>query len=290
MWGISSIVSAVEDVAHDVLDAGSAVTDAIHDINPLSSVFDAVGLDNLTDAAGTLVGAAVDGTFGVIKDGIEGLDKIGDGVGEMLKGNFLGGLEDIGSGLFDTTLGTAADAFLFSSAKGIEAVQQLTGTQAEGRKLSPTEKAELEKVYGDSIDYDSVKIVEGDTGIMTVGDAARTIGNTIYIPKSLLPLSQSLLTHEMGHVWQFQNGGDDYMREALWGQYVGDGYDYEKGIKEGKSFSDLNPEQQADLMRELYNSGFAGDPAGHPFIIDGVDYSAYATEALRQVRNGEGAP
>ena len=156
--------------------------------------------------------------------------------------------------------------------------------------LSPTEKAELEKVYGDSIDYDSVKIVEGDTGIMTVGDAARTIGNTIYIPKSLLPLSQSLLTHEMGHVWQFQNGGDDYMREALWGQYVGDGYDYEKGIKEGKSFSDLNPEQQADLMRELYNSGFAGDPAGHPFIIDGVDYSAYATEALRQVRNGEGAP
>jgi len=290
MWGISSIISAVEDVAHDVLDAGSAVNDAVHDLNPLSSVFDAVGLDNITDAAETMVGAAVDGTFGFIKDGVEGLEKMGDGVGEMLKGNFLGGLEEIGSGLVDSTVGASVDAFLFSTAKSIGAIQQLTGTEAEGRKLSPTEKAELQKVYGDSIDYDSVKIVEGDTGIMTVGDAARTIGNTIYIPKSMLPLTQSLLTHEMGHVWQFQNGGDDYMREALWGQYVGDGYDFEKGIKEGKSFSELNPEQQADLMRELYNSGFAADPAGHPFMIDGVDYSAYALEALREVRSGEGAP
>ena len=234
-------------------------------------------------------GAALDEMFGIVRDGIEGIDDIGGGIGEIFKGDLKDGFKDIGQGLFDITVGSRLDSSLFLLAKGTEAVQGLAGIEGPARGLTDVEKQELRKVYGDSIDYDRVVIREGDAPL-TVGDNARTIGNTIYIPSSSSPVSQSLLTHEMGHVWQFQNGGTDYMRKALWAQAVGDGYDFEKGITEGKSFAELNPEQQADFLRKLYTSGFADSPDTSKFEINGVDYSDYAREALRQVKAGEGAP
>jgi outer membrane protein assembly factor BamD (BamD/ComL family) len=87
------------------------------------------------------------------------------------------------------------------------------------------------------------------------------------------------------------------MSEALWAQNFGEGYDFSKGIDEGKSFSELNPEQQAELMQQAYLAGFF-DPTSSSygkFIYtrpDGttVDYTAYLNDALQQVRSGQGAP
>jgi hypothetical protein len=93
----------------------------------------------------------------------------------------------------------------------------------------------------------------------------------------------------MGHVWQHQNGGTDYMSEALWGQYFGDGYDFEKALKEGKSFGEMNPEQQAELMQQAYLSGYFEGP-GRKFTYNGVDYTAQLEAAVKQVRAGRGAP
>ena len=288
MWGISSIVDAVQEVADDVIDVASDVVDKAQDVNPLSSVADVMGLNKVTDAVQVLGGSALDEMFGIVRDGIEGIDDIGGGIGEIFKGDFKDGFKDIGQGLFDITIGSRIDSSLFFAAKGVEAIQGFAGIEGPARGLTDVEKQALKQVYGDSIDYDRVVIREGDAPLNW--GAARTIGNTIYIPSDKLPLSQSLLTHEMGHVWQFQNGGTDYMRKALWAQGVGDGYDFEKGITDGKSFAELNPEQQADLLRKLYDSGFAANPDTSTFEINGVDYSDYAREVLRQVQAGEGAP
>jgi hypothetical protein len=92
----------------------------------------------------------------------------------------------------------------------------------------------------------------------------------------------------MGHVWQFQNGGTDYMREALNGQWFGEEYDWEWGVRDGSSFGELNPEQQAELMKAIYDAKFDdADPTAR-FVVNNVDYTDYAREALRQVRAGEG--
>ncbi len=150
-----------------------------------------------------------------------------------------------------------------------------------------------ERALGQTQDvYSSVRIKEGNSGLFTAAKQPRafTHGNTIYIPPDDLPLTDDLLVHEMAHVWQHQNGGTDYMSEALWAQNVGDGYNFKKGIDEGKSWSELNPEQQAQLLQQAQLSGFFNPPPGKRFEFKGTDYTDYLLVALKQVRAGKGAP
>lgn len=232
--------------------------------------------------------------FAVAKNAIrnvgEALGTIFKGFGKILTGKFGEGFKELGKGLLKIPQ-TAVDAFLMTAARGISAIQTLVGLQKPERKLTASEIGEIRKVYGDSIDYNKVRVVEGG-GLLSAG-AARTVGNTIYIPKGKSPVSTSLLMHEMGHVWQYQNGGSDYMSEALASQAVGDGYEYNKGLDEGKSWSALNPEQQADLMRDAYDSGYFNptSPSFGRFVSpkNGTDYTRQLEEALRQARAGKGA-
>lgn len=225
-----------------------------------------------------------------VRNGVEALGTVLGGFGKIFTGKFGEGFKDIGKGLLKIPQ-TAVDAFLMTAARGISAIQTLVGLQKPERKLTDQEIGEIRKVYGNSIDYSKVRVVEGG-GLISAG-AARTVGNTIYIPKDKSPVSASLLMHEMGHVWQYQNGGSDYMSEALAGQAVGDGYNYTKGLDEGKSWKDLNPEQQADLMRDAYNSGYfdSTSPNFGRFVSpDNMrDYTPQLEEALRQARAGKGA-
>ncbi len=169
----------------------------------------------------------------------------------------------------------------------------------DGRTLKPDEVTELKKVYGSSIDYTKVRIVEGEDTLTKISDGRPFTGrNTIYVPKDR-KLDQDLLTHEMLHVWQYQNGGSDYMPKALWAQQVGDGYDFEKGIDQGKAWAELNPEQQAEFIEQAVAAGAIDDPK-HQFIYerkdkDGnvrarTDYSTYLNDALREIKAGRGAP
>jgi hypothetical protein len=182
-------------------------------------------------------------------------------------------------------------------ARVISAVQTMVGLEPPGRELTSDEIATLRSVYGDSIDYSQIRIKEGSSGLFSVAGRALTQGNTIYVPPGELPLSKDTLVHEATHVWQYQHGGTDYMAEALWGQNFGEGYDFSKGIDEGKSFSDLNPEQQAELVQQAYLSGFF-DPTSPNFGTfrytrsDGttVDYTDYLKKAMDQIHSGEGAP
>ena len=158
-----------------------------------------------------------------------------------------------------------------------------------GRKLSGAEIASLQKVYGNSIDYSGVRIKEGDAGLLSLGGRPFTHGDTVYVPKGALPLSNDTLIHELAHVWQYQHGGSDYLSEALVAQTLGEGYDWMKGVDEGKSWSQLNPEQQAELIETANRSGFFEGP-GRTFVYGGKDYTAYLNRAVAELRAGRGAP
>lgn len=268
------------------------------------------GVKRVGDALQTVGTGLVSSAVGIVKNVAEGLGDVVSGAVKMLdirplgkifqgdfKGafegygnNLLGGLKEIGVGLVKATIQTSADALIMGVVSGLSAVQTLIGVEPKARGLKPDEIAELRKVYGDTIDYSQVRIKEGKAGLLSVfsqgGDRPFTLGNTIYMKEDK---SLNTLVHEMAHVWQHQNGGTDYLTEALGAQFVGDGYDFEKGLQEGKTWSELNPEQQAEMIQTAHQQGYFNSPNAR-FIVNGVDYTAQLQDALVQVRSGQGAP
>jgi hypothetical protein len=238
------------------------------------------------DATRSLVTGAWDIVRGAANNIVEGGGQFLGGLGKVLTGNFKEGFKDMGVGVLKVFVQTPVDALLLGLGRGVSAIQTLLGVEPVGRKLSDREIALLRKVYGDSIDYDQVRIKEGSAGLFSLNDRPFTHGNTIYMKDNTV--TDELLVHEMGHVWQHQNGGTDYMSEALMSQWWGDGYDWEKSVP-GTAWKDLQPEQQSEFLEKAFASGYFDGP-GRTFVHNGVDYTDYLEEALRQVRAGEGAP
>lgn len=262
-----------------------AIGDAVKSVgNAIGEVAQRVG-----DGVRGLVTGVGNAVVGIVRNVGEGLGDFFGGVGKLFTGKFIDGLKQMGQGLVKTVIQTPVDALLMVGGRALSAIQTLIGVEPPGRGLKADEIAVLRQVYGDSIDYGAVRIKEGNSGLFSTTGRAFAHGNTIYIPPENLPLTKDLLVHEMAHVWQNQNGGTDYMSEALWGQYHGDGYDFEKGLKEGKAWSELNPEQQAELLQQAYLAGYFNGP-GQRFVYNGTDYTDYMNDVMKQVRAGKGAP
>jgi hypothetical protein len=168
------------------------------------------------------------------------------------------------------------------------------------RHLTDFERGEAQKVFGASIHYDRVRIVEGSPWtnfIAKVGarinreptpkyDNAVTLGNTSHFPRALKtnpgpsgPESVADLAwmiHELTHVWQYQHTGAGYVVRALRVDLTLGikAYDYggEQGLREaraaGRHLADFNPEQQGDIARHYYTRvRHHQDPsAWEPFI------------------------
>jgi hypothetical protein len=279
-----AVGNAVSGAAKAVGNAVSGAAKAVGNVVKEVAVRVGDGVRSLaTGVASTVVGA--------VRNVGEGIGTFFGGIGKIFKGDFLDGLKQMGSGLVKTFLQTPADAVLMMGGRALSAIQTLIGVEPPGRKLTGDEIETLRKVYGDSIDYSQIRIKEGDAGLFSKTGRAFTHGNTIYIPPENMPMSKDLLVHETAHVWQHQNGGTDYMSEALWAQYFGDGYEFDKGLDEGKSWGQLNPEQQGELLQQAQLAGFfdSNDP-NRRFIYNGKDYTDQLNAALRDVRAGRGAP
>jgi hypothetical protein len=281
--------SIFDDIWDGVKKVGGAIVDGVQWVG--DRVVDGVEwiAPRVADAVHSLGTGVINTVRGIGMNVWEGITTFGSGFGKLFQGDFGGAFEAWGSGLVKVALQTPADAFLMTAGRSISAIQTLVGLEPPGRDLTAAEITALRQVYGDSIDYSKVRIKEGSSGLFSLTGRAFTHGDTIYVPNDNLPLTNDLLVHEMGHVWQHQNGGTDYMSEALWAQNFGDGYDFEKGINEGKPWSELNPEQQSELLQTAYRSGFFNTP-GARFVYNGTDYTDYLNNALTQVRNGQGAP
>lgn len=150
------------------------------------------------------------------------------------------------------------------------------------RDLSPWESAEGRRVFGDSIDWGRVRVVEGAGWPLALARAtarlrqepppahnAVTLGHRLFFSRSLYtgpgaaPAQRrsdlAWMIHELVHVWQFERLGG----AALWRLlrlHLRRGVDpYEYGGAAGlttdaapKSLSDFTLEQQAEIAHDYY--------------------------------------
>ena len=107
-----------------------------------------------------------------------------------------------------------------------------------------------------------------------------------------------MLVHETTHVWQNQNGGTDYMTEAIYAQIFGEGYEYGDVILNGRTWFLLNPEQQAQLIEDAFRNGYfrnggwsnakpISDNSKH--IIPPQNMINYMNQVKPQLQAGQGA-
>ncbi len=159
-------------------------------------------------------------------------------------------------------------------------------SDGEHRALNARERSVLEGVFEASLDLDVLELCEGVTGLVNLSRRAFVIENTLFVPRSYLPLADATLVHEATHAWQFQNGGYAYIGDSIHAQLLGDGYDLAKGLREGKRWEALNCEQQATLIEWGYARGCF---EGRALIIDGVDFTLHFARARDELRAGRGA-
>lgn len=123
------------------------------------------------------------------------------------------------------------------------------------RPLSTRERAVAISVFGNSIQYDKVRI-----------DEHAYIGtrrfNICYVSFNTInnwgKLSDELLIHELIHIWQYQRFGARYIPRALAAQRTPEGYDYggvetlKKALRVGEKLWDFNYEQQGDIVADYF--------------------------------------
>jgi hypothetical protein len=239
----------------------------------------------------TVVTGVVNGVVGAAKNLVEGAGNIFSGIGKLFQGDFGGALSSIGSGLFKIFVQQPIDGLIMFGGTAASAIQTLLRLEPPSRGMTPEEIEDARKVFGDSIDYSRVRIKEGAKGVLEPIVRPFVFGDTIFAQSdgAKKKLTSAELIHELVHVWQHQHGGTDYISEAIAAQVIGDGYNWRKGIDAGLSFGQLNPEQQADFIKDAYTAGFFSNP-NQRFVYGGVDYTAQIRQAWADIHAGRNAP
>lgn len=171
------------------------------------------------------------------------------------------------------------------------------------RSLTEAEIAYAKDVFRDSVDYSKITITRDS--LIAVG-APRTIGNTINLKSDwghfkgdtldLTEIGMTTLIHEMGHVWQYQNGGLEYIPDSIIAQIsasFGRGsrnaaYDWRSAQKAGIPWENWNPEQQAEAIED-YNKLLRRSKT--PSVtLDELAELAILLGYIEKVRKRQGAP
>lgn len=154
------------------------------------------------------------------------------------------------------------------------------------RPLDATERAAAAPVFGGSVRLERVRVHAPASGLVAVSRRAFVIEDAIYVPAPFLPLSLTVLVHELVHVWQHQNGGHAYIADSVQAQLWGEGYALERAFFERRAWSALNCEQQATLIEEAFAQGYF---QGGPVKLSGQSATAWVEAAVRELQAGRGA-
>jgi hypothetical protein len=317
----SNFVNKVGNFGNDLVEKGKNFVSKVGDFGSKALDFGKKVLNEVKDRGldigKSLLNFATEGIGGLGRSLFEGGGKILSGIGNTLNpaplgklfsGDFKGawndfkenasnGAKKITDGIVQATIQGPFDTAIVGLQNGVSAIQTALGLEPAGRGLTDAETADLRKVYGNSMDYSKIRIKEGNIGLNNFL-APHTIGNTIYLPKnSYKDQGTELLVHEAAHSWQYQNGGTDYIGASVWNQLKGvlsgsdrnAAYGYDAPIKEGKSWTDLNPEQQASVIEDAYSKGLFDNPNATFKLTDGTDVTAFVRDAIQQMRAGKGA-
>ncbi|MDP2271328.1 MAG: hypothetical protein Q8K32_11390 [Archangium sp.] len=175
-------------------------------------------------------------------------------------------------------------AFGHLAARVVQAVALVS--RAPSRSLTQTERELIAPIYESSVDLSKIRIRENVRGLLNASRRAFVIEETMFLPSGYLPLRSHILVHEVCHVWQFQNGGHAYIGDSVHAQLLGDGYELEKGLLQGRGWAELNAEQQATLIEASFTQGCF---EGKPFLVRGRDWTEYWRTAVTELRAGRGA-
>lgn len=148
--------------------------------------------------------------------------------------------------------------------------------ESVARHMTALEKEEAKKVYGSTFNYNTIYF--SDKGIINdvvfgVQDYFNGHPNSrAFVTFKLVnhdigdgPLTNSVMIHELCHVWQYQTAGPIYMIQAIHAQTMGAGYNYggaaaltaainnNPGLTPAEVFELFNREQQADIIMDYYD-------------------------------------
>lgn len=188
--------------------------------------------------------------------------------------------------------------------KLVEFIQSIFHAQASRRLFMEDEQTDLKRIFGDSLKYDRVSVVEGRSGLFGLNSRPFTLGNTIFTKE--WPVTMELLVHETVHAWQYQQVGARYAGEAVLAQWlVPDAYNWEREIdtRERSEWTQMNREAQAQFIQDLWamgelldhngstvqigNGAFfnaAGEEKLGVFMVRGKDYTSLAYSAVETLR------
>ena len=251
------VEEAAEWIEDQVSDGGEAVAEEIEELG--NDLGDAIG-DNR-------VGNAVKHIFAGFASVVKAVaDTIGVGIGAAIK-------TALGAITLDYKLFWEGVTNVVSSAVGnvIVTVGHTLGvlgtliTIQDGtlRYLTKEEKSLLRRVFKQSLNYNVIKVFEGNAGFLGVNSRPMVLGNTIYLKHNRG--TDELLVHECTHVWQYQNIGNRYATDAINAQLVvPDEYNWEREIntRDKDDWSDFNAEAQAEFFEDLWVEGKLVDGSG----------------------------
>lgn len=123
------------------------------------------------------------------------------------------------------------------------------------RSLTPEEKVLVRSVFGDQIDVSYVLLNPAMSMRVRKFAYAYVTLNMVHFDQSI---SDSILLHEMMHVYQYQRYGVVYAFRALAAQRSEEKYDYGgamglfDAMVQGKRLDEFNFEQQAQIVEDYY--------------------------------------
>jgi len=291
---VSNGITSIGDYLSDGVNAiGDKITDGFDFVNnkfvsPLLNAIPAVGPwlnDHIIQPGFGLLDTGVNFLTNTIDSGIDFSTHALSGAVDITTNLLAGDIHGAINSAFDTVqaLGQDATGFLIESLviplKGIASFLNDVLNLTDYRGLRPEEQAYLETIYGDSLDYDEIRIQMGGGIESMLGLDPHAIGNDIFIPEDYFNSDGSLTTegpdsgldllaHEAGHVWQFQNDGASYIGDAAisyaqsqieHGDRNG-AYDFTTAIEEMKPWHTMTPDEQAEIAMVI---GEALETAGN---------------------------
>lgn len=143
---------------------------------------------------------------------------------------------------------------VFGMPEWFQIIHQMTNWNI--RPLTPDERATGRQIFGDTVNYDFVKVNPNSRWATKKFAIAYVSFNIINYKNKI---RKETFIHELMHVWQYQNFGSIYIAKAIKAQLSKEGYDYGgvenlyQGMLSGKRLIAFNFEQQADIIEDFYN-------------------------------------